>query len=235
MASHQPPASGVSKRAIAIAVAVALLVAGVLVAISAAGGSDEKTTQSVAFGPDVTALFAGIPQQGDRLGNADAPVEIIEYADLQCPFCAQAAANVVPQLITRYVKPGRARLTFRPLAFIGPDSERGALAAIAAGDQGKMWTFTELAYRNQGAENAGWLSEGFVRGAAGAIALDAGALDAGRKSGAAKDALAAAAAKAERDGVNSTPTFIVSGPKGRVVIQDSSKIDEIAAAVDGLG
>ena len=227
--------TGVSRAAIVVAVAVALAVVGVLVGISASGGSDEPAIGTVQSVPEVQQMFAGISQEGDRLGASDAPIEIIEYADLQCPFCAQAAATVVPELITRYVRPGRARLTFRPLAFIGPDSERGALAAIAAGKQGQMWTFAELSYRNQGAENSGWLSDGFVRGAATALGLQVGAFDSARAGADAKAGLAAAATHAATDGVTATPTFIVVGPKGRLIIQDSSKLTEFSAAIDGLG
>lgn len=229
---HAP--RGVPKVAIIATVAVALVLVGVLVAVSASGGSDGKGGGGVAFVDQVRVQFAAIPQEGDRLGRANAPIEIVEYADLQCPFCAQAATNTLPQLIETYVKPGRARLTFRPLTFIGPDSERGALAAAAAGAQGQMWTYVELLYRNQGRENAGWLSEDLARDAATVLGLDLAKFDADLGGNAAAALLSAASAAARRDGINSTPTFIVVGPRGRVAIRDFTKLADFQAAITGL-
>ena len=176
-------------------------------------------------------MVAGVPQSGDRLGRPGAPVEIIEYADLQCPFCADASSRTVPALIYRYVRGGVARLTFRPLVFIGSDSMRGALAAAAAGQQAKLWSFVELLYRNQGQENGGWLSDEIITDAANALGIDTASLGADRAGSAAAASLATANAAAKADGVQSTPTFIVTGPKGRVTITDYASLTEFATAV----
>ena len=216
--------------AIVATVVAALAVVGVLIAISA-GGGDAQARGELTGAQEAAALVAGIPQAGDRLGKESAPIEIIEYADLQCPFCASASTRTVPALVERYVRDGSARLTFRPLAFIGADSERGALAAAAAGEQGKLWQFAELVYRNQGGENTGWLSDGFVTDASTALGIDTAALDRARKGSAAAGVLAAAKAAAQSDGVDSTPTFVVAGPKGRLAIKDYANLTEFAAAV----
>lgn len=220
---------GVPRPAIAAAIAVAVIAVSVLIAISARGGS--TTSGEVTGVGDVRAVFAGVPQQGDRLGEADAPVEIVEFADLQCPFCAQAATDVVPQLIDRYVKTGQAKLTFKPLTFIGPDSERGAQALAAAGAQGQMWAYAELLYRNQGTENGGWLSDEYARKAAEALALDLSRFDADRTGDDARRMIIQARADADAAGVTGTPTFVVRGAKGSVTIRDFTKADEFDAAV----
>ncbi len=216
--------------AIVATVVAALAVVGALIAISA-GGGDAQARGELTGAQEAAALVAGIPQAGDRLGKESAPIEIVEYADLQCPFCASASTRTVPALVERYVRDGSARLTFRPLAFIGADSERGALAAAAAGEQSKLWQFVELAYRNQGGENTGWLSDGFVTDAATALGIDTAALDTARKGAVAAGVLSAASAAAQSDGVDSTPTFVVAGPKGRVTIKDYANLTEFAAAV----
>ena len=51
---------------------------------------------------------------------------MVEFADLQCPFCAEYTKNVVPTIVNRYVRPGKLRIEFRPLTFIGPDSAKAA-------------------------------------------------------------------------------------------------------------
>ena len=63
-------------------------------------------------------LLKGIPQDGISLGSAKAPVRVLEFADLQCPFCRQATLDVLPNVIKRYVRPGQVRMEFHALAFI---------------------------------------------------------------------------------------------------------------------
>jgi protein-disulfide isomerase len=70
-----------------------------------------------------------------------------------------------------------------------------------------------------------------VTDAATALGIDTAALDAARTGSAAGESLAAANAAAQADGIDSTPTFIVAGPKGRVTIKDYADLTEFAAAV----
>src|SRR5215218_10687126 len=79
---------------IGAAVVLALVVAGIVLALVLTGGSsdDDKaaSTENVTTlsqAGEVQKLFAGIPEQGDVLGRPTAPVTMIEYADLQCPYC----------------------------------------------------------------------------------------------------------------------------------------------------
>ena len=74
-------------------------------------------------------MLDGIPQDGIALGEPDAPVTLVEYADLQCPFCAEWALQTFPELVADYVRDGRLRIEFRGLTFIGPESEDALRAA----------------------------------------------------------------------------------------------------------
>ena len=75
----------------------------------------------------------------------------------------------------------------RPIAFIGPDSERGRAAALAAAAQNRMFNFMEMLYFNQGPENTGWLDEAMVEAAAASIpGLDVPRLVSARGSAAVK-------------------------------------------------
>src|SRR5207249_2191796 len=108
---------------------------------------------------DNFTLLSGIPQHGNALGSPKAGVTLIEYADLQCPYCGEFARNALPSLIQDYVRTGKVRLVFRGLAFVGPESDAALRASFAAGRQDRLWSFVHLLYTNQGAENSGWVTD----------------------------------------------------------------------------
>lgn len=152
---------------------------------------------------DVQSLLKGIPQRGNVLGKATAPATIVEYIDLQCPFCQQFERQAMPTLIQQYVLTGKAKVVMRPIAFIGPDSQLGRLAAIAAGRQNKMFNFAELLYLNQGAENSGWLQNSTITAVAASVpGLDVPKLLTDRNATATKSNAAAFDRLSTRDAVS---------------------------------
>ena len=159
-----------------------------------------------------------------------------EYIDPQCPYCQQFETQAMPALIERYVRPGKAKVELRPLAFIGPDSENGRAALIAGGEQDKMFNVAQLLFLNQGAENAGWLSDDLVRRvAAGIPGVDVQRLVSDAGSTAVADEGAAFDAAARAAGVNSTPTILV-GKNGMdpvpVTLTDPADSESVAKAID---
>jgi protein-disulfide isomerase len=232
-----------SPRALAVAGGlVAVATVAVVLGVVLSGGSSKPSTapevgtlrNALPGAREVDALFRGIPQQGLRLGRAAAPVTVVEYLDLQCPYCREIQAGALPGVIAAYVRPGKAKLVLRPLAFVGPDSVRGRNALIAAGSQGRAFNLAHLLYANQGVENTGWLDEGMVTAAAASIPglhvrtlLDERAGARVSKLAAQYDGLAVAA------GVNSTPTFVVGGSfAGKKTTLVAPSEAALAAAID---
>lgn len=183
---------------------------GVGVGVAVAGSSSSSLREV----GTVKTMLAGIPQHGNSLGLPSAPVTLVEYVDLQCPYCDAFEKQVFPQLIRQYVRPGTVKLVVRPLAFIGPDSIRGRNAVVAAGRQGRFFNLMELLYFNQGTENTGWLSNAMVDRAAGAVGLDVAQLDAARRSASVSAASRAFEGLARTQGVHSTPTILVGRSGG---------------------
>jgi protein-disulfide isomerase len=168
----------------------------------------------------VNTLFNGIPQQGLTLGSSSAPVTLVEYIDLQCPFCQQFETQVLPDIVKQYVRTGKVKIEARVLDFIGPDSRRGRNAMIAAGQQGKAFNFAELLYANQGTENTGWLSDSMVAKAAESIpGLNPRQLFAAQDSARVAQEAAALDDDASAANVTGTPTLFVgkSGTNGNQV------------------
>lgn len=110
----------------------------------------------------VAVLLHGIPQHGVALGAASAPVTLVEFADLQCPFCARWARGTMPEIVRKYVRPGRVRIVFVGMTSLGPDSAKAFRAALAAGQQNHFWDVEELLYLNQGAEGSGWVKDSLL-------------------------------------------------------------------------
>jgi protein-disulfide isomerase len=137
---------------------LAILVVATVVAIARPGASGGRGSQRTAG-----AEFAGIPQHGTLLGDPHAPAKLVEFADLQCPFCAQYARDALPGLLRDWVRPGRLRLDLRLLSFIGPDSRPAAQIAGAAALQDRLWQFSELFLLSQGTENSGYVTPAFLR------------------------------------------------------------------------
>jgi protein-disulfide isomerase len=215
-----PPVRGGERRAsrrvlvVAGAVVAMLVAVGVVAAIVLRGNSSSANVPQ--RGSLVNALpGAGIPQNGNVLGSPSAPVTMIEYVDLQCPYCGAFETQSMPTLISRYVRTGKLKVDARIIGFIGPDSVRGRAAAIAAGRQDKLFNFAQLLYFNQGAENTGWLSDSMVQSAAASIpGLDVPKLLDERSSSAVSDEARRFDTQASDDKVRATPTILV-GKTGR--------------------
>ena len=109
-------------------------------------------------------IFVGVPQDGITLGDPAAPATLVEYADLQCPYCATFSRDVLPAVVAQYVRSGRLRLEFRGLAFLGPDSDKALRAALAAGERDRLWDALHALFERQGSENAGWVTDELLAG-----------------------------------------------------------------------
>ena len=205
-------------RVIRLIAALAIVLIAAVVLVVAAGGGDDDSggggtagTAEEATGVELSReMLEGVPQSGTSLGDPDAPVVVTEFADLQCPFCAEYATNALPRVIQDHVRNGDVRLELRLLRFIGPDSERGARAAHHAATEDRMWDFVDLWYRNQGPEGTGYADDDYIRSLAEGAGIDAdGAVQAANGTGFKRE-LEQAEADMEAAGLDSTPSFTVS-------------------------
>jgi len=221
-------------RALVLAVGAALFVGLALTGTSLIAAETGPPVQQTA---PTSPLLEGIPQDGTALEHPNAPVTLIEYADLQCPYCAQWALGAFPRLVRDYVRTGKLRVEFRGLAFIGPDSDKALRAALAAGRQNRLWNVVELLYANQGLENSGWASEELIDRIANSVpGLDIERFDADRRLETLDTDMAKAQAQGQAGGVRGTPAFEL-GPTGSApeTLELTSLVpNEFAAAIEAL-
>lgn len=126
---------------------------GLLVMILAAGAAGIAYKVNSAPKPIVLAQGATLPKsEGYLLGNPDAPVTIMEFADFECPQCANFSLLTEPDVRTRIIDAGLANMRFYdfPLEDMHPNTLFASLAASCAADQGKFWEMHDLILQGQG-------------------------------------------------------------------------------------
>lgn len=167
------------------------------------------------FGSIARAQDATVEIPDMILGDANAPLEMIEYASFTCPHCASFHADVWPQLKADYIETGKVKFIYREVYF-----DRfglwASMIARCAGDQ-RFFAFTDLLY----AEQRNWAGSGDpavvidnLRGLAKTAGMNDETLDACMSDAAKAEALVGwYQTNAERDGVNSTPSFLIGGEK----------------------
>jgi protein-disulfide isomerase len=214
--STRPPAGGARSRVL-LPIAAAVVIALALIAVAVLQSrSSSSSTPPVSVPPGtspaapVLKLVRGIPQQGATLGRVDAPVTLVEFADLQCPACKVWEETTLPTLVQRYVRQGKLRIEFRGVSIVGPDSVDALRYLVAARAQGRMWQFLLNAYRHQGAENA-WVSPEVLQQIGGEVGLDTQRMAADAASPATTSQLVEWA----RDGISSTPTLFIGDTGSR--------------------
>lgn len=171
-----------------------------------------------------------LPQQGMALGSAEAPLTLEVWADYQCPYCRQMAVEVEPWLQQNYIAPGKVRLVYRDLAFLGPESLDAAVVARYAATQGRFWEMHGVLYGGQGAENQGAFSRERLVHLATLVGLDPAGATAAFDD---PDLIAAVKADLEegaRYGIASTPTLRF--PDGTLVTGIPKSAAEFAATLD---
>jgi protein-disulfide isomerase len=220
-------------------VLLAAIVVVVLIVVSQSGGgggaSSGGNASSVAATGLIEKQLAGIPQNGNILGDLKAKVTIVEFGDPQCPVCKEFSEHVAPQLISGPVRSGTAKYEFQPWLIIGPQSKPAAQAAFAAGEQGKFWNYIELFYRNQAEENSGYVTDDFMTSIAkGAGVPDIARWDGDRQSGKYDGLLKNINSQAQQMGFTGTPTVYVQGPGGQKVLPGVPTASAVEAAIKSV-
>jgi len=226
----RPRSSGRPSRTTTIVVVGgALLLTAVLIAAGLLLRGGNSSTENV--GPAID--FAGIPQAGAVLGSPDANVTLIEYADVQCPGCRAYTLSLFPTVVSEYVRPGKVKTEYRGYPFLGEDSLKGERFLLAAAEQNKMWQLMDAFYRNQGAENSGWLTDDLIRRLASDIpGLNVDKLFARAESDEIGQAAQQAAAEAQSAGIGGTPTLLVQIGNETPYQITVATPDQVRAALD---
>jgi protein-disulfide isomerase len=217
-----------------IAGAAVILVALVIGSRLNDGKSNPKPTE-LQMTVSIQQMLKGIPQQGIALGKPNAPVTLVEFADMQCPWCGEWGRQTLPDLIANFVRAGKLRIEFSGLAFIGEDSVRMLRLAQAAGKQNKLWNATELMFANQGTEGSGYANDKYLRAIAEAInGLDVERALSVSQTSAVVGPMEAAKSRASAAGFESTPSFLLGKTGSSLDVKFTGAVDlaTLSKAID---
>jgi len=187
--------------------------------------------------PDAPAGAAAVPVaaadgfHGFSLGSERAPIEVTEYSDFECPFCAQFATVQMPVIREQLIAPGKVRWRYRDFPLpVHQYSRYAALAAQCAGEQGRFWEMHDQLFTNHQWAQTGKNPRSLFRDFAKTSGLDLDKYDACMDGQRYAGRIQASVEEGEALGVQGTPTFFVNGRR----FQGRNGSDDFKALADSL-
>ncbi|MBI4353778.1 MAG: DsbA family protein [Candidatus Omnitrophica bacterium] len=147
------------------------------------------------------------------MGRDDAPLTLVEFADIQCPFCGRFHTQTFPQLKENFIDKGLLRFVSRdlPLPFHG-EAEKAALAARCAGDQGRYWEMRDALLKAPST-----LSTDTMLAQAATLSLNADQFKDCLDQKKYADVVQKDASDAQAAGLGGTPSFVLGKTSGNTV------------------
>ncbi len=210
-----------SRRPFYIALAIIALVGTGAILYVATRSQDGVATVA----PTVTPGEA----EGYLLGDPNAPVQILEFADFQCPACERFATITGPDVRSRIVDAGLASYRFYDFPLpMHRNAFNASLAAACANDQGKFWEYHDRLFLGQPEWSNERNPKGIYAGYARELGLDVSRWEQCYDSREHEGTILANKAEGERRQINQTPTFVI----GNRIVPGAISYDRFRAIVD---
>ena len=190
-----------------------------------------QTPGTATVTPVVSDGFAGY-----TLGSDSAPVEVTEYSDFECPFCARFANLQMPAIKRQLIETGKVRWRYREFPLdIHRYARYAALAAQCAGEQGRFWEMHDALFGDHSWAQTGRNPQRLFNSMAERVGVDRGRYDGCMESNRYAARIAASSAEGVQRGVGGTPTFFVNGrltdfPRGATSDAFKALADSLIAA-----
>ena len=206
---------------------IALAAIAIVGLVALAWATSRPKTQVSQIDPNLPPLVA----KGYMLGSPTAPVEVIQFADFECPACGQFAVITEPQVRSELVNTGKVRIRFMDFPLnMHRNTWDASLAAACANDQGKFWEMHDAIFANQDKWNGEATSRprGPLSDLARGIGLDMDKYGACMDNDTYRARIQASAQEAIRRQIGQTPTFIFNG----TVVPGALPYDKFKSYVD---
>lgn len=215
-------------------IAGAVLIAGIIIAgaILLKGKTPTNPTNP-GNNQAAVAQVDPVTASDHALGDPNAKVTMIEYADFQCPFCGKFFTETTQPVIEKYVKTGKVQFVYRDFAFLGPESLKSAEATWCAGDQNKYWEFHDYLFTHQNGENKGSFADANLKAFAKTLGLDTVTFNQCLDSGKYTKAVTDSTTNAGKAGVQGTPkSFILKNGKVVSTVDGAYPLSDVSAKLD---
>jgi protein-disulfide isomerase len=187
---------------------------------------------------DAQRLFGGMPQEGDRLGSADAPVAIQVFNDLQCGECREDYLATIPELAESYARGGDVKLLWRHYSNSINPKQLGFYGAEAAAEQNYGWQYTYLFFRNQEEAERFGVDQDYLASIAGGVEeldlreWEEDLEEKGLSGGAIAERLEGQEELARNLKIRTGQGMVLTGPGGTVTLQEGPSLPEVEAAIE---
>ena len=197
----------------------------------------------------IASVQAGPPSDRPNVnrnssGDPNAPVQLTEYSDYQCPYCKRFWEQTEAQIIDAYVRTGKVYFTYRSagnwvsgnIGQGGVESENSAMAAYCAADQNKFWEFHDALFTNVLGEDAGSFTERRLQAMADTLGLNSSDFKSCYGNNKYKDQVNQDFNDARAAGITGTPFFVltytVSGQTQNSKVEGAQPFSAFQQAID---
>ena len=183
--------------------------------------------------------------EANTMGDPNAPIQIVEYSDFQCPFCDRFFTETEPLLVEYFVKTGKVHFIYRSagnwvsgnLGGVRTESQDSAAAAYCAGDQNKFWEMHDALFtNNRDVEDQGSFTDRRLKAIAESVGLDMNAFNECYDSGKYEDQVQQDFTDAQDAGITGTPFFVmtykVNGETQTETINGAQPINEFQQKIE---
>ncbi len=225
-----------NKSSSAVGISGAILVAGAIIAAAIylrPGVGSVATNNQPPVQPEAPAIgnFRTIDASDHMRGNTNAKITILEYSDLECPYCKDFHITM-QRLLNEY--PDDIRWVYRqlPIEKLHSNAPKQAEATECAGEQGKFWELTDKIFAVTPSNNRLPMAD------LPKLALEAGVPNIAQwqscfDSGKYTDHIAIDIADAQAAGAGGTPYSLVLGPNNeKIPINGALPYETVKAIVD---
>jgi hypothetical protein len=205
----------------------ALVVAAILIATAILGFGAGKHASQTQIDEEVTALLAGIPQNGAILGSPQAKTSLQIFVDLECPTVKRFVESYLPSIISSWVRTGALKLEYRSLktdTVADHTFFRQEEATWAASRQDRLWNFALTFVRQQGQRYTEYATNDFLARIASQVPkLNIRRWRRDREDPSLFRTVALSVGSAHRQDLHFTPSFTMTGPSDTAVMQGEIK------------
>ncbi len=145
---------------------------------------------------------------GFSVGDPQAPIEMIEYSDYACPFCARFWEQTLSPIKTNYIEKGLVRYTYKDLPVVG--GNRASEAAHCAEEQGAFWEYHDVLYSRHSQDRGRWSNPEIHRAYAEFLGLDSDRLVSCFNERHYQQDVADNLSEGQAAGFSGTPSFLVN-------------------------